>query len=383
MSTTFHTRLLTGAGTAAALLVSVGWAVETSTTTDVLPDHAPLESIFYRQGPVPDAGQRVFADDSFWYKRLPQSTPTDPRSEEMVPWLRQVGVESFGNADRDLPSMTINTSHYSPAVYRTDAGDPLVTVRWSNCLGQPQADQGFLDQVSEVRIPEDAVAGGGSDAHMALYDTVSDRYTDLWVAEKIDDEWTACWGGTIEDASSSPGYFPSPYGATAAGLPFEPGTINAEELAAGTIDHVLAMSAPVEAVNDTISWPAQRTDGESAEPLALSEGQRLRLPAELDLESMHLNPTTLAVARAAQEYGIVVVDRSGAFTFHAESPNQLPSDPYPELFGGLENYEVLWGDLEGGDEPFPFDQLEVLPVDHGVPAAPAPAAAACLIACAE
>lgn len=309
--------------------------------------------------------QDVFAADSFWYRALPDDTPTDARSASMVPWLRSVGVEAFGSKSRDLPSTTINTTHYSATIYRTDASDPTVTVSWKDCLNQSPPPPELTEQFTDVRIPHDAVPGRGSDAPISLYDGPTDRYTDLWVADKTELGWTACWGGSIEDASTNPGYFPSPYGATASGLPMEPGAITAAELRDGRIDHVLSMSVPTDAVSDVISWPAQRTDGESDEPLALAEGQRLRLPASIDLDELGLNPTTLTVARAVQEYGVVVVDRSGAFTFHAENPDAMPTDPYPELFGGLDNHSVLWGDPAQGDEPFPFDDLEVLPVDWG------------------
>lgn len=309
---------------------------------------------------------RTFGEDSFWYQPLPDSTPTDPRSEEMVPWLKEVGIDAWGNEERGLPSTTINTHSFSPTIYATDASDPVVRVRWNDCWGTGGPEHPDLaESFTDVRIPADAVPGGGSDGPMSLYDTTTGRYTDLFMAERSGDTWSACWGGSIDEADGNPGYFPAPLGSSASGLPLEPGAIKAAELATGDINHALSLGVPVVAVNPTISWPAQRTDGESDAPLALSEGQRLRLPASLDLDAYDLNPTTRAVAEAAQTYGTVVTDRSGAFTFQAESPLAMQEDPYPDLFDGLENYSVLWGDPHQGEDPFPFDQLEVLPVDYG------------------
>lgn len=309
---------------------------------------------------------RPFDAESFWYQELPDNTPTDPRSDTMVPWLREVGVEAWGDEDRDLPSSTINTHSYSPTIYATDEADPLVRVRWTDCWGTGHPEHpDLVESFTDVRIPADAVPGGGSDAPMALYDTTNGRYTDLFMAERNGGQWSACWGGSIDEASSNPGYFQAPLGSSASGLPLEPGAIKVEELVAGDINHALSLGVPAVAVDATISWPAQRTDGESTHKYALAEGQRLRLPASLNLNDYHFNAATLAVAEAAQNYGIVVTDRSGAFTFQAESPLAMSEDPYPDLFDGLENYSVLWGDPHKGEDPFPFEELEVLPVDYG------------------
>ncbi len=85
---------------------------------------------------------------------------------------------------------------------------------------------------------------------------------EFWKAAKRADGWHAAWGGTMTNVSTNPGFFtnPSNWGSTATSLPMLGGLIRLDELAAGRIDHVLAMAIP-ESLKGTFSWPAQRSDG--------------------------------------------------------------------------------------------------------------------------
>jgi hypothetical protein len=103
------------------------------------------------------------------------------------------------------------------------------------------------------------------------------------------------------------------------------------------------------------AWPAQRTDGTGG-PLTLPEGARLRLDPTLDLSTLHLPPAALALAEAAQRYGIVVRDRTHhATAIYAEDPTPTGRDPYQGpngLFGGKIPSALL--------ADFPWDRLQVL-----------------------
>lgn len=311
-----------------------------------------------RRTPVP---QRVFAASSFWYTPLPASTPTAADSAAIVRDLRVAAVE---HGRPGLPNVTLNTHDYTPPLVTTTANDPVHDVRAApGCRLDPRV----VASLRGLRIPDDLRPGGGSDHEAALHDPATDRYTDLWrLSRGPDGTWTACGGGSIRGASRSDGVFPFPLGTTATGLPFAGGLVRAEELRRGHIDHVVGVAVPYAAPAPTHSWPAVRSDGRNPRGLSvLRQGQRLRLPADLDLDSLRLTRTARTIARAAQEFGLVVWDTSGAVSFRAENASAFTADPYPRLLGAGSGWESLNGSGDGQHEPFPIDRLEVLPVDYG------------------
>ena len=88
-------------------------------------------------------------------------------------------------------------------------------------------------------------------------------------------QWHASWGGRIQHVSLDPGYYrnipdgaggyseQAGWGVTASSLPVVGGLITLSDLAAGQINHALAIMVP-QAAKGIFSFPAQRTDGVSA-----------------------------------------------------------------------------------------------------------------------
>ena len=313
--------------------------------------------------PFPD---RVFASDSFWYRELPDATPTDPNSRAIVDYVVEQAEQAWGSPGK--PNIAMNTDFYTPPMYVAAPGDPVVTFRFHDCQGAG-TDYGLVrDHLTNVRIPADAVAAEGSDGEMVVYDPATDRLTEVWQAKRTDDGgWSACWGGSIEDASDSHGVFPGTFGVTATGLPLTGGVITAEELRTGKIDHVVGLAIPKPA-HQVHSAPAVRHDGwNPSGRTSLAQGQMMRLPASLDLDSLNLSPAARAIAEAAQRYGVVLWDTSGAVGFRLEASQGFASDPYPEIFRGRYGSQEMAGDPARGEDPFPLDQLEVLPMNWETP----------------
>jgi hypothetical protein len=92
-------------------------------------------------------------------------------------------------------------------------------------------------------------------------------------------------------------------------------------LRAGHIDHALSLGLP-ETSSLVYSWPAERTDGNVAEPQAIPEGTHFRLDPSLDLSKLHIPRFTWILAVAAQRYGLVVHDRSSLVVLWGEDPTQ-------------------------------------------------------------
>ncbi len=78
---------------------------------------------------------------------------------------------------------------------------------------------------------------------------------------------------------------------------------------------------------------------------------------------MNLTPIGKMVAKAAQKYGFIVTDKSGAVALTAESgtptKNATGIDPWPKLMGGKQPYEVM--------RNFPWERLQALPMNYGKP----------------
>lgn len=318
---------------------------------------------------------RIFNTRAFWYRPLPATTPEAGNSSAIVARIRSAAVQANQN-DRwrpsyvpaTDPSITMATTAYTPGVFLADSSDPVARFDWVNCMNWPSqvGDQGLLGSLAGVRVPREAVPADGSDAELTVYDVETRQYTDLWnVRKAADGTFRACWGGTIKDAAQSNGVFSGPYGATASGLPFMGGLIMPSELRAGQINHVVGIALPVSTINAKVSSPATRTDGRATGTDTISEGQLLRLPANLDLRSLKLSPTAMTIARAAQQYGLVVWDQGPNITFRAQNPNSLGSNPYPALMGG--NPWTLMGDTRSGTQGFPFHKLKVLPMNYAKP----------------
>jgi hypothetical protein len=108
------------------------------------------------------------------------------------------------------------------------------------------------------------------------------------------------------------------------------------------------------------SWPAQRSDGRGEGADALPEGAHLRLDPKLNIDSLALDPTTAAIARAAQRYGMIVRDGTHtAIGFYAEDPWQ-----YEQAHGGGSPYHVIWESATPIEllRRFPWQYLQVLPM---------------------
>ena len=70
------------------------------------------------------------------------------------------------------------------------------------------------------------------------------------------------------------------------------------------------------------------TDGKSTLPFAIPEGARLQLDPSLtdaDFDRMGLDSAGKIIARALQEYGMILVDTSGSFKMYVED---LVNNPY-------------------------------------------------------
>ena len=102
------------------------------------------------------------------------------------------------------------------------------------------------------------------------------------------------------------------------------------------------------------TWPAQRTDGNTFSKgitAAIPEGMRFRLDPKLDIDTLNLPPIDAMLAKAAQNYGIVVRDKAGSVVFYGQDPVSK-ANPWPAAFENMYPNNVL--------ALFPWSHLQAL-----------------------
>ncbi len=287
------------------------------------PKAPPSEAPWAEAEPEPF---RFYSPQSCWNAPVDPGAPLDPDSPEIVAaFARLVDSELEAKAG---PS--INTTSYSVPIYTVPADQPTVRVT----LDTPSAPA-LQEAWNAVPLPADAHPAAGSDGTLVVWQPSTDKLWDFWRAVRRPGGWHASWGGATQNVSTASGIqgpesWPgakSSWGTSATSMGVVGGLITLEDLERGVINHALEMAIP-NARAGVFAAPAQRSDGRTADPLALPEGAHLRLDPELDLMALHLPPLTLALARAAQRYGIFVTNLAANVSFFAQDPTPTGSEPY-------------------------------------------------------
>jgi hypothetical protein len=305
-----------------------------------------------------------FARSGPWNTKLPRHVPLAPNSAAIVANLKQ-------DKDENYQVWAFNTHTWSSPIYTVDRATPRLRWTFSDCLGLPDLGPVIADTLSSVPTPPGMLVSQGTDNTVAIYQPSTDTYWDFWRAgQDSGGNWSACWGGKIEHYSRNPGIFTNPLGAAATGLPFGAFLIRIEELRRGHIDHALNIQT-VRVRANCDSWPANRNDGNTEGADFACEGQRFRLDPTFDVTTLR-SPATRTIARAMQEYGLIMSDKSGSLATQAEDPR-----PYMATHGGVNPYHLL---IDPDDQipdddsltwltlaEIPVDRLQALPLNYGQP----------------
>jgi hypothetical protein len=231
----------------------------------------------------------------------------------------------------DHGNFTIDDGGSRP-VYWSQRSDPLVKV---TCRGGFSCRRGL-----RIHIPAGAQPQGASDGHMTVVDQQSGREYDFWQAST-----PANGRMTVSAASSIPigaGRGTGLAGAAeAADLGLLGGLIRAPELAAGKIEHALAIS--VECVQRSDVWPAPTwARGDSVCPGG--GGPHFSSLLQLNMSDAEINESRApawqrTIMTAMAHYGVYVVDSNGVnnreMGLIQESEQSFTSFGYP---GAMNSY---------------------------------------------
>lgn len=301
---------------------------------------------------------RFFSDSSFWNQPIGENPEIDPRSDHFIDLLK---TEPTGNY------FGINATKWTIPVYYADPSTPRYDIGFHYLSDQEKKTwkterqrfghgKGFG---RDVPIPSGARPDPEEDAHLAIVNWDNMVAWDMWgLRQKEDGSWTSKTGMKyslagdgvfhmeeyeIIDGESVHFHGPS----RASGVPAIAGLIMYDEVLAGRIEHKLACATRFNAKQEFV-FPATWTDGFIVG--GIPEGAVIQLDPGLDLTQFDLLPGERVVARALQEFGMVVVDVAGGSPVYAEG-----------LWGHPEkSWEGVLREWDGGINTIPYEHYRIL-----------------------
>jgi hypothetical protein len=366
-----RTRLTTLVATAAAAALALGLAPTASASSDVTVtarQRATADTVKLAgstsTGTAPTgtgtatAQGGVFGSRSVW-KTDVSTAPLDQNSAALVSNLSGQVKQYYGAA-------AFNVNSYGVSIYTVSSQQAKIDLKFDDCQKKKYTPSGLFGaggQFVGVPIPDNAVPAAGTDGQLTIYSPETDQLWEFWKAKRVNGQWQACWGGRIDNVSTSYAYFDNGFGTAATGLALSGGAVLVKDVQAGVIDHALSLQVVNAAIYTNFSWPAQRSDGQDKSANAIPEGTRFRLDPSVNVDSLKLTPIAKMVAKAAQKYGFIITDKGGAVAITAESPSATVAatgtNPIKTAMAGKASYEIF--------KNFPWDKMQALPRDYGKP----------------
>lgn len=289
---------------------------------------------------------QLFHVDHPWNQRVDGELP-DAESDAIIAYLQNHHAAAWAQFMIDGPSDEPGNT-YGFVVLDAAGAVPRPFV--------PTGDHFLPDcDLSPVPVPasgalegEDGYAcAGDGDCHLLVLDRNSCRLYEMWRAN-IDSD--AFWGGCLAVWDLEAGYAPTLRGdcctsADAAGLPITPLLFGPDDIVAGEIRHALRFILPNANIRSRVYVrPATHSTGATSGPAdAPPYGARLRLRADFDMQ--RLSAPARVVARALQEYGMILAD-GGNITFTARNER---FDAHTWVEAGLGPRDLMalqWTDFE-------------------------------------
>ncbi|MBF0365699.1 MAG: hypothetical protein HQK50_09015 [Oligoflexia bacterium] len=323
---------------------SISYVSNKAVTGEGITSGPPPVGKCYLGNSIP-AEYAVFSPTSPWNKVIPDNPELSPYSVAIMNNLMGYTSGVSSNINLWTAPMHVIDSRYCPRknVYSIDMDG----------LFFETVDPDENGIVENVPMPVEAWADPTEDGHMILLD-VSERVVyELGAARKRSDgHWEAQsmdkWaldGEGYRAAFSGKYWWKS--GVRGAGVPFIGGLIRPEEIAAGVIRHTLAVSTPINQLQEVgnggwgrwelCSPVASNTDAGRVGTQYIPEGAQIQLNPALNLDTLGLSPAAKVVAVALQRYGAFVVDNGPELITYFQNLGSSPNawDPYLAQLGDL------------------------------------------------
>ncbi len=280
-----------------------------------------------------------FPSGSIWTQDVSHA-PVDPQSSTIIAWLADAG--GWGHNNR----MQID---FGIRVMQANASTPQVPFKG------PASSYLDSDSLTSIPLPAGGGIEGGTgyqcaidqgDCHLIVVDRGQGKLYEAYQANYAGNVLTA---GFVAVWNLNRVYPPSGRGdqctsSDAAGFPIAPLLFNADELAAGSINHAIRFILPNPRIRAHVYvHPASHAGAPRGPVNAPPMGARFRLKASYDLSK--LTPEAQVVARAMQKYGMFLSD-GGNIALTAQSDADTKAK-YADLdFGPHELQDLKVTDFE-------------------------------------
>lgn len=254
--------------------------------------------------------QVPYSKNSIW------NTPIGPLPKYDINSAEMVSTLAFSNEGRIVTA----GEAFNHPVYYADETTPRWDIRCmiNECtIASSDQDIKRTNVVKGVPIPRDAQPGADSDGRMIIIDKVTHTEYNISKANRTATGWEA---GTVSVYNILWNGTPVGHSSRGSGIPAMAGLLRPWEIRQSRIEHALAFGYTETAENKCV-FPASKADGHSTQPFAIPEGARLQLDpslTEADFDRMGLSQNAKVIARALQEYGMILVDTSGSFKLYME-----------------------------------------------------------------
>lgn len=330
-------------------------------------DTSPPVSGAIQQSMVPASvaeNWRPFSEDSPWNTPIPDNAVIDAKSDILVENLTASNPLYI-----NMNQWTVTVRYFDSSVAPKRGVFPVFPGRYG---------PGF-EPDQRVPLPDDAFTAGVPQSQEFYISLVDPKLNKSWDYRQLGRNergaWSAGFGSEVDLSGSgvSPPWMTAlrpdaSAGPRPSGIPLMAGLIRADEVKAGKIEHALAFAynAPRAGVFvPPASTALDVTSGQEDHVFGLPMGARLQLDPDYDIENTRLSPGGKVVARALQEYGMILVDQAGATTLFAEKSPQNP-----DQWEGL----LAPGDLQLLFTPaFMARNFRVLELGETMPGVPLPA----------
>ena len=252
-----------------------------------------------------------FPSGAIWTQDISHA-PLDPQSSAMINWLADHG--GWGNHNRFQVDFNMR-------VLTANASTPKVRFHRGSTWYTPDSD--LVDTIPLPRNGglegEDNYRCNGGDCHLIVVDRPEGKLYEAFGADYADGAMSAT-ELTVWDLNRV--YPPSGRGnqctsADAAGLPIAPLLFNADEIAAGSINHAIRFILPSDRIQArAFVHPATHAIYSKGPAQAPPMGVLFRLKPSFDMSQ--LTPAGRVVARALQKYGMYLSDQ-GSISLSAQN----------------------------------------------------------------
>ncbi|NVB84533.1 MAG: hypothetical protein HOV81_39525 [Kofleriaceae bacterium] len=246
-------------------------------------------------------GGPYFTQPMFWNRDVSGTNPA-ANSDAIIASLRAAG--GWGNADKFQIDFSMD-------VLGADSSTPMRAFEPTDDFYDPDCDQVEMPIPSGGNVEGETgySCDGDGDCHLIVVDKDAGMLYEMWRANITGGTF---YGGCLAAWNTRQAYPDTLRGdqctsADAAGFPIAPLLFDADEVAAGTIDHAIRFILPNDRIKRGFVRPATHGTDTSGGANAPAYGVHLRLRADFPVDSL---PTEGAkvVARALQKYGMYHAD---------------------------------------------------------------------------